>query len=196
MRDGQARVLNAAQRDVVMKVSLAGKLGLRDFTMLVLSFGLGLRVGEIAKLNVSDVVDDKYKLRESFALKRKNTKRKRSREVYVTSKRVIDALTAWIAHLRLKGDPAMDMTLFKSMKGNRMSPNALQQLFARLYKVAGFTGCKSHSGRRTFGTNLIRNGADLKSVKTLMGHASITQTAKYVDTMPDLLAKVAEKAMS
>lgn len=197
MRDGKARVLNKQQAEVLFKVTAAGKLGLRDFTMITLSYGLGLRVGEIASLDVGDVVNDKYELKDELVLKRKNTKNKKSRIAYLTSTKVRDALKAWIASLITEGDPSpsLDMTLFKSMKGNRMSPNALQQLFARLYKAAGFSGCKSHSGRRTFATRIIQNGGDVKSLKTMLGHASITMTEQYVEDMPEILASMTARAL-
>ncbi|MBR7559538.1 site-specific integrase, partial [Mycobacterium tuberculosis] len=74
-----------------------------------------------------------------------------------------------------------EAALFKSQKGSAFTPNTMQQLFHRLYDLARLPGASSHSGRRTFATNLIERGVDIKAVSTLMGHSSIAMTAQYVE---------------
>jgi integrase/recombinase XerD len=84
--------------------------------------------------------------------------------------------------------------LFRSQKGGAFSPNALQQLFSRIYqKDAGIEGATSHSGRRTFATNLLQGGANIKELQVLMGHSSINTTAIYVQEDPERLASLVRK---
>ncbi|QGP57237.1 site-specific tyrosine recombinase XerC (plasmid) [Piscirickettsia salmonis] len=80
--------------------------------------------------------------------------------------------------------------LFRSRNGNRFTPNSLQQVFARLYKDAGIVGASSHSGRRTYATRLAEKGVDLKALSTLMGHASVQMTARYVSDNPERLKRI------
>ena len=68
--------------------------------------------------------------------------------------------------------------------------SSLQQLFKRLYTKAGIEGASSHSGRRTFATNLISKGFDIKSVSVLMGHRSIQTTARYIQENPKMLGQM------
>jgi integrase/recombinase XerD len=81
-------------------------------------------------------------------------------------------------------------SLFRSQKGGQFSPNTLQQLFHRMYAKARLQGASSHSGRRTFATTLIEKGVDIKAVSTLMGHASIGMTARYVEDNPVRLKQI------
>ncbi|MFM9210101.1 tyrosine-type recombinase/integrase, partial [Legionella pneumophila] len=53
----------------------------------------------------------------------------------------------------------------------------------------------SHSGRRTFITRLIEQGADIKAVSRLAGHANIVTTAIYVEDNPDRLKRIANLAI-
>ncbi len=66
----------------------------------------------------------------------------------------------------------------------------MQMLFKRLYIRAGLPDASSHSGRRTFATALIEQGVDIKAVSSLMGHASVTMTAQYVQENPIRLRKI------
>ncbi|MBK7616330.1 MAG: tyrosine-type recombinase/integrase [Burkholderiales bacterium] len=51
----------------------------------------------------------------------------------------------------------------------------------------------SHSGRRTFATSLIEGGVDIKAVSTLIGHSTVSMTARYVDDNPIRLRRFCEK---
>lgn len=198
MREGKARVLKPNEFEIVLKVTAAdAHQGLRNVAMLYLSYGAGLRVGEIASLNIGHVIADGGKIAEEFVIEKSNTKTDKSRTVYLTSKKVRDALAAHVETIQRQPDGSLPLerSLFLSHKGHRMGGNALQQVFARLYRTAGFTGCKSHSGRRTFATRLDTNGADLKSIKQLMGHENVKQTETYVDSNPERLRGIAAKAV-
>lgn len=63
-------------------------------------------------------------------------------------------------------------------------------LFARLFIRAGIHGAKSHSGIRTFATNLIEKGFDIKSVSVLLGHNNIQTTVRYIQDNPVKLGEM------
>lgn len=70
----------------------------------------------------------------------------------------------------------------------------MQMLFSTIYqKEAGIDGATSHSGRRTFATKLLNNGANIKELQILMGHSSINTTAIYVQEDPERLANIVRK---
>ena len=61
---------------------------------------------------------------------------------------------------------------------------------AVMYVKAGIDGAKSHSGRRTFATRLIQKGADIRCIQVLMGHSSISITARYIQENPIQLSEL------
>jgi integrase/recombinase XerD len=195
MKDGKAKVPSAEERAHLFDTILVTRYPERNLAMFMLSYGMGLRVSEIASLNIEDVLTDDGLIRSDFALKKANCKGNKSREVYLSNPLVAKALLDYIVSLRSRGDIYLEAPLFLSQRGNRFTRNQIQAVFAAIYKRAGLTGCKSHSGRRSFATRLLLNGTDIVSVKALMGHASIRETADYADTSPDALRKAAQDAL-
>jgi integrase/recombinase XerD len=65
-------------------------------------------------------------------------------------------------------------------RGNGFTSNSLSHLMMKLYGSAGFDGASSHSGRRSFATNILCSGVDIVALKTLMNHSNISTTAEYV----------------
>ena len=192
MSEGKARVPTDKERKRLFELESSDP---RNTAMLYLSYGCGLRVGEIATLNLGDVIDEDGKVIDSFDLKGRNTKSGKPRTVYLANKKVREALAEYVAHLRTKGDVYLAGPLFMSYRRDRMSPNTLQQVFAWMYERAGLKGCKSHSGRRYYATKLLNEGTDVRSVQELMGHANINQTGRYADTDPVKLKAVAAKVI-
>ncbi|WP_434513392.1 tyrosine-type recombinase/integrase [Dechloromonas sp. ARDL1] len=188
----RAAVLDEALIKRLIAVARNGKNGLRNEAMIYLSFGLGLRAKEMAALKVRDVMLPNGDLRDELLLGRKATKGGKVRLVYLTQPAVRKSLARYLAERKeVEGilfNP--DSALLKSQKGGAFSPNTLQQLFARLYEAAGINGASSHSGRRTFATGLIERGVDIKAVSTLMGHASVAMTARYVENNPVRLKRI------
>jgi integrase/recombinase XerD len=61
-----------------------------------------------------------------------------------------------------------------------------------LYRAAGISGASSHSGRRTFITNLASKGISVRVLASLAGHRSIAVTQKYIDVNDDMKRKAVE----
>jgi len=83
---------------------------------------------------------------------------------------------------------------FASQKSIKLgfSANSLAQTFALLYEGAELEGASSHSGRRTFLTNLANKGTAIHILKTLAGHRSISTTAAYLYSSPSQLKATVE----
>lgn len=188
----RAAVLDESLIKRLIAVAKDSKHGLRNEAMIYLSFGLGLRAKELASLKIKDVILPSGEIRDELLLGRKATKGGKVRLVYLTQPAVRKSLTRYISHRREVEGILFnhDSALLKSQKGSAFSPNTLQQLFARLYESAGINGASSHSGRRTFATGLIESGVDIKAVSTLMGHASVAMTARYVENNPARLKRI------
>jgi integrase/recombinase XerD len=196
-REGKARVLREAEFQRLLKVIRASAHAARNTALMYVSFGLGLRVQEIARLSIGDVRDSQGQLREEVVLGRALTKGSRVRMVYLSNSKVRQSLQAYLEERRQLRQPvfAAGAPLFLSHKGSRFTPNSLQQVFTRLFRAAGIEGASSHSGRRTFATRLIEKGIDIKAVARLMGHRSVATTAEYVEDNPTRLKTIAREVL-
>ena len=77
------------------------------------------------------------------------------------------------------------------MPSGKFSSASLQQCFKKMYESVGIDA-SSHSGRRSFCTNLSENGISITNLQTLMGHQSISTTALYINENPKILGKISE----
>ena len=146
--------------------------GLRDRAMLELLYATGLRVSELIKVRVEDIVMDAGFLR---------TMGKGSKERIVPfGDTARDAILEYME----KGRPAFnkynDPYLFLTIRGRAMTR---QSFWMKVSKYAGQAGIKSHISphvlRHSFATHLLENGADLRSVQMMLGHADISTTQIY-----------------
>ena len=199
---GQAHVPTQQEFKRLLKVVAASKHPKRDTLLIYMSFGLGLRAVELAALKIKDVLKENYHVKEIINLQR--TKNNKPRPVYLPDKsedaRIHDALIDYINYRKVYAEKkratfSFSQPLFLSQKGTGFTNKGMQKVFERIYREAGLVGCSSHSGRRTFATNLIEQGIDIKAVSTLMGHASVAMTAQYVENNPTRLRKIAAKAL-
>jgi integrase/recombinase XerD len=67
-------------------------------------------------------------------------------------------------------------------------------LYFNIYKGAGLQNCSSHSGRRTFATEIANKGVSIRVLQKLLGHKNIQTTAIYVDANDDMLRRAVNLA--
>jgi integrase/recombinase XerD len=72
------------------------------------------------------------------------------------------------------------------------SANTMTQLFLNIYRAAGFKNASSHSGRRTFITELASKGVSVRVLAELAGHSSIQTTQGYIDVNPQQMSAAVE----
>ena len=124
----------------------------RNRAIILLQHLAGLRVGECAALTWADVVNDAGRVRDEIHLRAEQTKRAHARTVFVSERlrkelqRYVDTTT------KRTGDWAFFYTQQKPRRG--FTANTLAGHVRWLYRNAGIDGASSHSGRRTFATNL------------------------------------------
>ena len=151
----------------------AGKpLGLRDRAVLETLYATGCRVSELTGLDCQDV-----SLKEGLA--RVMGKGRKERIVPVGSKALI-AIRAWLkVRDKIRRDSST-AALFLNYRGKRLSDRSVRRvLTAALQKVAVSRRISPHGLRHSFATHLLDNGADLRSIQELLGHASLGTTQIY-----------------
>ncbi|MES2578990.1 MAG: site-specific integrase [Pseudomonadota bacterium] len=179
----QAKSLTISQLEQVLDSIKPTRYSARDRAMILLSFWSGMRVGEIAALKISDVLTLEGTIMDEIRLKPEQTKGKNHRMVMIGLK-LCNELNIYISTL----DPTDDSKpLFISQKTRKkFNPNALVQKFRRMYESAGIYGATSHSGRRTFITQLANKGISVRVLQSLAGHKSIVTTQLYIDVNDEM----------
>ena len=184
----QARTLTAQDLRQAMGQAALSRHAQRDKAMLLLTHLSGMRVGEVAALRVTDVLDAEGKVRAEIRLQAHQTKGSAGRTVFV-NERLQKELGLYARALQTH---TADSPFFMTQKRTGFSANSLTQHFAGLYKRAGLEGATSHSGRRTFITNLAAQGVSVRVLAALAGHRSIQTTQRYIDVNDNMLRNAVE----
>ena len=187
----QAKTLTTAEIERLLTHINTRKYAARNRSMMLLTHWAGLRIGEVACLRWSDVMNLDGTVKDEIRLLPDMTKGRHARTVFVSVK-----LKAELQAYALQAK-CVDRSypFFASQKSIRagFNANSLAQTFALLYEGAGLEGASSHSGRRTFLTNLANKGTAIHILKTLAGHrSSISTTAAYLYSSPNLLKAAVE----
>ncbi len=184
---GGVRGFRAAGKSKVSNSLIA----LRDTAMLELLFSTGLRVSELCSLN-----RDLDLTRDEFSIRGKGEK---VRVVFLSP----DAKRCIKEYLGRRGD--VDKALFiqfgrastdaeASKKSLRLTPRSVERIVKRYAVKAGITRkVTPHIIRHSFATDLLENGADLRSVQALLGHANIATTQVYTHITDKHLREVHQK---
>jgi integrase/recombinase XerC/integrase/recombinase XerD len=89
-------------------------------------------------------------------------------------------LVGYVTHERSKYAKPDCTALFVSVKGERLSANAVKLMFTRLAKKSGIKRLHAHLCRHTFAIDYLMNGGDIYSLKEILGHSSLTMVEKYL----------------
>jgi integrase/recombinase XerD len=188
----QAKTLTAEEIDQVLAHIRTRKHAVRNRAMILLTHWAGLRIGEVACLRWQDVVNSDGSVKDEIRLLPDMTKGRHARTVFV-SRKLREELQAYVAQTKCVDRAYPLFASQKSIKSG-FSANSLGQTMTQLYASAGIEGASSHSGRRSFLTNLANKGTAIHLLKTLAGHRSIQTTAAYLYSSPAQLKAVVELA--
>ena len=177
---------------LLSQIDLDTEVGLRDRAIIELLFSSGLRVSELVNLNRDHINLN----RREFMVRGKGQK---DRPVFVSkgaAERVSDYLASrhdslvplFISYSRFAGqtDTSGDY--------RRLQSRSIQRMVSHYAKMAGITKHVSpHTLRHSFATDLLMNGADLRSVQAMLGHSNISTTQVYTHVTDQHLKDVFEK---
>lgn len=166
--------------------------GLRDKAILELLFSTGLRVSELCTLSQEDVDLS----RDEFSVRGKGDKVR----VVFLSDTAREAVRDYLKE-RKDFDDAMFIQYGKNAKQTavknkdlRLTPRSVQRIIKKYATIAGITRkVTPHVIRHSFATDLLQNGADLRSVQALLGHANIATTQVYTHVTDKHLRDIHKK---
>lgn len=168
-----------------------GLLPVRDKALLELLYSSGLRVSEIAGLNVEDV-----NIREGLV---KVLGKGRKERIVPIGGKALDALKAYLIERLLykkkKKSDASDSALFLNKSATRLTDRQIRRIVVKYARAIGIEGqIGPHTLRHTFATHLLTGGADLRVIQELLGHSSLSTTQKYTHLDIGHLIDVYDKA--
>jgi site-specific recombinase XerD len=173
------------------RIDLSTEVGLRDRALIELLFSSGLRVSELVNLN-RDHINTK---RREFMVRGKGQK---DRPVFISE----STATHVDDYMRLRLDNLAPLFLsysrnnMPSTSGNyrRLTARSVQRTVNKYARLAGITKHVSpHTMRHSFATDLLMNGADIRSVQGMLGHSSIITTQIYTHVTDQHLREIYEK---
>lgn len=177
---------------LLSEIDLSTETGLRDRAIIELLFSGGLRVSEIVKLNRDSINLE----RREFMVRGKGNK---DRPIFISeaaANRISDYLAARTDAL---------VPLFLNNSKNQSTPNtsgdyrrlttrSVERIVQKYAKLAGITKHVSpHTLRHSFATDLLMNGADLRSVQAMLGHSDISTTQIYTHVTDPHLKEIHDK---
>jgi integrase/recombinase XerC len=184
-RDEAERLLESARLD-------EGPFPVRDRTVVELLYGAGLRVAEVGGLELGDLVPAPEGLCVRVRGKGRNERlapvgRRAAASIaeYVDGERA-----ALLRRLGLDGPPA----LLLNKHGARLGVRGLSRVVVAVAVRAGLSWVTPHTLRHTFATHLLENGADLRAIQELLGHASLSTTQVYAHVSAAHLVAVYARA--
>ena len=186
----QAKTLSRRQIALAVNLLNQTRYPIRNKAILLLSVKAGLRAKEIANLTWDMLTDAEGALSDCIRLENSASKGHSGGRVIPLNQN----LKAALAELYREREPSSYVVT--SERGPKMSPVVIVNLFASWYRDLGFTGCSSHSGRRTFITNAARQismvGGSLRDIQALAGHSALSTTQRYIEADVEAQTKVVE----
>ncbi len=170
--------------------SRARSLRARDRALLEVLYGTGVRVGELASMNVGDCDFTEHTVR---VLGKSGKER-----VVPLGQSALEALEAYLPErlgMIAEAKKPDGAALWLSRAGRRLSIRQAQNLVRRYGTLgAGRGDLHPHAMRHTCATHLLDAGADLRSIQELLGHASLSTTQRYTHVSVDRLMEVYDRA--
>jgi integrase/recombinase XerD len=184
----QAKTLTRGQIDAMLAYLSTTRYPERNRLIFLLSVKAGLRACEIAGLRWIMTNDSQGDIARVISLHDAASKGRSGRHIPLNDE-VRDALIAYRQTV-----PHAGPYVICTERSLQTSAQMIVNLFQRWFRHLGYTGCSSHSGRRTFITNAARKistvGGSLRDVQQLAGHSNLRTTQRYIDENPEAQIRV------
>lgn len=167
--------------ELMKKILRDGPFGERNHLLFVLGINSGLRISDLLKLTVGDVVDDKGKVRPHIALYEKKTGKHKKFAIGKASAKVI------LDYIKTIEPADPETFLFRSRKGAcAISRVQAWEILSNAAKEAGIADqIGTHTLRKTFGYHARKAGVGIEMLQSIFNHASPAVTKRYIGITQD-----------
>ena len=181
------KTLDVDQIKSLLEAGTNSTIEIRDLAMFELFYSSGIRLSELAQLNLTDIdLTDK-------SLMVRSGKGGKSRMLPIGSKAVA-AINTWLEH-RIKSITSTETALFISTRGTRLGQRSIELRLKQWCKKKGIAEhIHPHMLRHSFATHLLESSQDLRAVQELLGHSNISTTQIYTHLDFQHLADVYDSA--
>ena len=181
------KTLDVDQIKSLLEAGANSTIEIRDLAMFELFYSSGIRLSELAQLNLTDIdLTDK-------SLMVRSGKGGKSRMLPIGSKAVV-AINTWLEH-RIKSITSTETALFISTRGTRLGQRSIELRLKQWCKKKGIAeNIHPHMLRHSFATHLLESSQDLRAVQELLGHSNISTTQIYTHLDFQHLADVYDSA--
>lgn len=181
------RVLTKDDADALMTFPAGQTVwSLRDRALLETLYSTGARVSELVALDIGDV-------REPEGLVRLLGKGRKERIVPI-GEMALDAIRRYRVTLPLQSSGVPSRALFCNQRGGRLTSRSVARIVTRYSSRLAGGAVSPHTLRHSFATHLLDEGADLRSIQEMLGHASLSTTQRYTHVATDQLLAVYDRA--
>lgn len=201
MPERQVEFLTGEELDRLLEAPLKASdnkiISIRDQAILATLFSTGLRVSELANLKIDQINLKSISDITEFTIRGKG---KKLRVVFLSAdardrlKKYLAERTDISPYLFVRHDRAHkpgEDSREKKEGGAPLTARSIQRIVEKYAKLAGITkNVSPHTLRHSYATDLLTNGADIRSVQTLLGHSSITTTQIYTHLTDQQLRKI------
>lgn len=157
----------------------------RNLALIDVLISTGIRIGETSAISLDDIIESERTLLI-------HGKGRKQRLIYISCDETWNNLNKWL-NIRKEMDISTNK-LFVNRCGNQLGIHGIEYIYKRIRENAGINPSSTpHYLRHTFATNLLSNGADLRSVQELLGHSSVAITEIYTEITAQRKKEVLDK---
>ena len=180
------KLLNhAASKTATATTNFARWKTLRDLALVDILISTGIRIAEASNISTIDIIPSERTILI-------HGKGRKQRLIYISCPQTWTNLMQWLK-IRQQLFANTDK-VFVNRYGNQLGVHGIEYIYNRLKMEAGInTRSTPHYLRHTFATNLLANGADLRSVQEILGHSSVSTTERYTEVTTKRKKQVLDK---
>lgn len=178
-------VLSPEDVELLLNFKPENVLEVRDLALIELMYSSGLRVSEVAGIDLTDFEEEMSFLR----ILGKGSKVR----IVPVGRFAIAAVENWINEREKFSNPDIP-ALFINLKGTRLTVRSIQMRLARISTKQGLPRVNPHMLRHSFATHMLESSGDLRTIQELLGHSSLSTTQIYTKLDYQYLVKIYDKA--
>ncbi|MDC3359486.1 tyrosine recombinase XerC [Gammaproteobacteria bacterium] len=178
-------VLSPEDVELLLNFKPENVLEVRDLALIELMYSSGLRVSEVAGIDLTDFEEEMSFLR----ILGKGAKVR----IVPVGRFAIAAIENWINEREKFSNPDIP-ALFINLKGTRLTVRSMQMRLARISTKQGLPRVNPHMLRHSFATHMLESSGDLRTIQELLGHSSLSTTQIYTKLDYQHLVKIYDQS--